>query len=206
MDKHYIDKEDGQNVGKRQILSSPNVAEAPPRVNEPVPVPSVYHDERGSIHNFKVGGRRLNVLHTKSGVMRSGDLHRVVQNDFVFSGEVEVWCLNQDGRSTMQVYKDNQYLAIPAYTPHVFHYKKDTVMAEWWDGPFHSWFYEPYRKIVEKSFRSTKPSRFDYYMVSSRMQGGQTESFLEVLSKQQVWWLGLAVGLGMGCLLRSTRR
>jgi len=75
-------------------------------------------------------------------------------------------------------------------------------MAEWWDGPFYAWFYDPYRKIVEKSFRATKPGFFAHYS----LQRGLGDSFLNMLSQQQVWWLGLAAGFGAGYLIRDRQR
>lgn len=136
------------------LLLSANVTEAPPRVNTPVPAPSVYKDGRGEIHNIKVGGKRVNILFTKQHVMRSGDIHENTQHDFIFSGQVELWILRK-GETEKKIYGPYEYLSIPPYVPHVFHFLQDTVMAEWWEpGSFHAWFYEPYRSIVQQSFSS----------------------------------------------------
>jgi hypothetical protein len=163
--------------GTKNCLHLNEVQEAPSRVNAPVATPSVYVDERGEIHNFQIGERRLNLLHTKSGVMRSGDLHKDYQHDFVFSGAVEVWCLEKDGSTQKRVYRENQYIRIPPFVPHVFHFLEDTVLAEWWDGPFHAWFYKPYRKIVEASFTGSQRGQFRHYKVSEPVNA-HTKDFI----------------------------
>lgn len=195
-------EEDGRLLGSSEILSSPNVVEAPSRINQPVPVPSIYQDERGSIHNFQVGGRRLNLLHTRAGVMRSGDIHKDNQHDFVFSGLVEVLTLRNDGTTEKKIYQENQYICIPPYTPHVFHFTRDTVLAEWWDGPFHAWLYKPYRALVEKSFQATKPGRFDHYLVVSQ---GRDSAIPSTVS-HPILWTGIIIGLALSLVFgrRST--
>lgn len=93
---------DGALVGREELLDkSPNVTH-PTVVNKLIPVPSIYKDGRGEIHSILVGDyKRINLLYTKKRVMRSGDIHRNMQHDFVFSGQVEVWFLKKDG-STMK--------------------------------------------------------------------------------------------------------
>ena len=148
-------------VGKQEILQSPNVRAAPPTVNQPVPVPSIYQDERGEIHNFRVRNKRINLLYTRKGVMRSGDIHKNRQHDFVFSGKVQVQTLRSDGTSESQVYGPYSYVCIEPYVPHIFNFLEDTIIAEWWEPePFEAWYYLPFREIVRKSFLATKPGRF----------------------------------------------
>ena len=62
--------------------------------------------------------------------MRSGDIHKDNQHDFVFSGLVEVLTLRNDGTTEKKIYQENQYICIPPYTPHVFHFTRDTVLAQ----------------------------------------------------------------------------
>lgn len=195
-------------VGRKEILESTHVKEAPTRVNSPVPFPSVYVDERGEIHNFLIGGRRLNLLHTKSGVMRSGDLHRDCQHDFVFSGAVEVWCLDKDGSTQKRIYRENQYIRIPPFVPHVFHFLEDTVLAEWWDGPFHAWFYTPYRKIVEKSFTGSQGGgQFRHYNVADRVNtyNRNIVPFKLPISDASLVFLAVLSGFAMGYLVGRRR-
>jgi hypothetical protein len=126
-------------------------------VNRPIPVPSVYKDGRGEIHNILVGPKRINLLFTKKGVMRSGDIHVNTQHDFVFEGRVEVWFLQENGSTIKHVYNEYQYIRVPPFVPHIFHFLEDTCMAEWWEPePFEAWFYSPYRRLVEQSFDGTR--------------------------------------------------
>lgn len=196
-----FEADDGKLVGSRHILQSQNVEEAPERVNRPVPVPSVYSDERGEIHNLLIcGRRRINLLFSKAGVKRSGDIHADTQHDFVFSGTVQVSTLHSDGSTQTKSYGPYQYIAIPPYTPHIFHFTQDTVMAEWWDGAFHAWFYTPYRKLVQESFRSLVPGRFSHYIVAENdnvTSGSHTAAEFQ----QKLWWTGLLLGLSIGFLL-----
>ena len=64
---------------------------------------SVQTDARGEIHNFKLGGARFNVLVTRAGVLRSGDVHRHVQYDAIFSGRVAVTS-REGGRDVRREY------------------------------------------------------------------------------------------------------
>ena len=120
-------------------------------------MPSIYKDGRGEIHNNLVGDyKRINLLYTKKGVMRSGDIHRNTQHDFVFSGQVEVWFLEKDGSTVKRIYGPNQYVRVPPLVPHIFHFLEETVIAEWWEPePFRAWFYTPCRHLVEQSFDGT---------------------------------------------------
>mmetsp|Transcript_3185 Transcript_3185/g.7311 ORF Transcript_3185/g.7311 Transcript_3185/m.7311 type:complete len:253 (-) Transcript_3185:1537-2295(-) len=155
--------DDGLLVGSASITSSPNVTEPTNAVNQAIPTPSIYYDGRGEIHNISVNDkdRRLNILYTRKGVMRSGDLHPNVQCDFVFAGSVQVWTLEKDGSTKKTIYGPKQYIEIPPYVPHVFNFLEDTVIAEWWEGRdgttsnFRAWFYKPYRCIVDESFTSS---------------------------------------------------
>jgi hypothetical protein len=148
---------DGALVGTKALLdSSPNVTQ-PTVVNRPIPVPSIYKDGRGEIHNILVGAKRINLLFTKKGVMRSGDIHVNTQHDFVFEGSVEVWLLQENGSTVKQTYNEYQYIRVPPFVPHIFHFLEDTCMAEWWEPePFETWFYTPYRRLVEQSFDGTR--------------------------------------------------
>ena len=97
-------------------------------------MPSVYRDERGEIHNVKVNNaHRINILYTKAGYMRSGDLHPNLQCDFVFAGKVKVWTLEKDGSTKIATYGKHEFISIPRGTPHVFAFVEDTIMAEWWE-------------------------------------------------------------------------
>jgi len=248
------DEDDGSLVGTPDILTkSANVVRAPDSVNRvDLPVPSAYRDSRGEIHNFLVGGVRVNLLYTRAGVMRSGDVHQVTQRDFVFEGKVRVWTLVKaegggeedvnekasgvevgggknvdDGKNKTTtetkttVYTANQYVEIPPYIPHVFEFLEDTVLAEWWDGPFEAWFYRPYRDVVVE--KSLSPSTKESETESSTPKSAEGE-FLRYVLEQETnriddklgvvatkhWFVSgtalLLIGLGVGYAIGLSRR
>ena len=183
-------------VGKKAFCESPLVEDAPPTVNRPIPVPSVYCDGRGEIHNMLVGSKRINILHSKQGVMRSGDLHPVTQHDFVFEGKVQVWTLQPDGSTQKRTYGPNQYVSIPPYVPHIFYFLQDTVVAEWWEeNRFYAWFYRPYRKLVDASWKPTVPGRFHQYQQETT-----------IASKSAFVCSGLVFGFMLGVLYSRKMR
>jgi hypothetical protein len=165
------------------------------------------------------------------GVMRSGDIHANVQHDFVFHGNVLVWILKADGSTQKTLYSDHDYIAIPAYTPHIFEFITDTVLAEWWDGagPFHAWYYEPYRSIVEASFTTATFSTTKrgggsfslYKLVSPPMEASARNTYLQEImhvsssllfqnhknSLLLCWTItGMAIGLSLGYIMGRQRR
>mmetsp|Transcript_32490 Transcript_32490/g.68647 ORF Transcript_32490/g.68647 Transcript_32490/m.68647 type:complete len:174 (-) Transcript_32490:2617-3138(-) len=111
-----------------------------------------YYDARGEIHNLKVNdAHRINILYTKAGFLRSGDIHPNEQCDFIFRGSVKVWTLSADGSTKTTTYGKHEFIKIPIGVPHVFEFVEDTVMAEWWEPQgFQAMFYKPYRDIVNQ--------------------------------------------------------
>ena len=109
-----------------------------------------FEDGRGFIQRVKKSGQAVNLLFTKKGFMRSGDLHQTIQYDFIFNGKVELWLRQEDGTDVKQIYEANSFIEIPAGIPHLFNFLEDTFMAEWWSGPFEAWYFRPYREIIEK--------------------------------------------------------
>ena len=103
----------------------------PPVGHGSVTVPSVIRDARGEIHNLEAGGTRFNVLVTRAGAMRSGDVHRSRQLDLIFSGKVAV-TTREHGRDVRREYLAGSLIVIPANVPHIFDFINDSVMAEWW--------------------------------------------------------------------------
>mmetsp|Transcript_130724 Transcript_130724/g.194791 ORF Transcript_130724/g.194791 Transcript_130724/m.194791 type:complete len:235 (+) Transcript_130724:23-727(+) len=141
--------EDQVDSGTAGILQSPHVREGPGRIAN-APVPSVFNDDRGSIHRLRVGGKRINILHSEPGIMRSGYLHPVTTYDFVVSGQVEVWVLKSTG-TQKTVYSAKDSFEIPPYTPHILNFLTKCVLTEWWEQPGDArcWVYHPYRNIVD---------------------------------------------------------
>lgn len=124
----------------------------PPQGHGVVAVPSVLKDARGEIHNLQIGGARFNILVSKAGTMRSGDVHRWPQLDMVFSGVVRV-TTREAGRDVVRTYSSGDRIVIPSNVPHMFFFVNETVMAEWWLGPFEARYYRPYREKVDSSMQ-----------------------------------------------------
>ena len=113
----------------------------------------LHTDNRGSIERKNYEGTKFNIITTKSGHMRSGDLHKNTQFDIIFSGKIELWTL-QNGTTEKRICGPNELIVIGANTPHLFYFLEDTVMAEWWNGEFEAWFYRPYRDKIEENFKN----------------------------------------------------
>lgn len=116
-----------------------------------------HEDFRGIINRHQLDGFRFNVLTTKKGGLRSGDVHPHPQYDLVLKGEFEV-TMKIDGRDVVKVYGPNEFIVIPPKVPHLFRALTDTVMIEYWEGgglPVVE-YYQPYRKLIEEQFKSGK--------------------------------------------------
>lgn len=113
---------------------------------------SIHRDFRGEIRRYETFGVKFNVLFTKKEALRSGDYHPVTQYDLILKGKFEI-TLRQDDKDVMVRKGANELIVIPANVPHLFKSLTDTVMIEWWSGPFEVQYYEPYRKLIEKQFK-----------------------------------------------------
>lgn len=111
-----------------------------------------HEDVRGFIERKDYAGTKFNIIKTVGGYMRSGDLHKNAQFDLIFSGKLELWTL-ENGTTEKRICGHNELIVINPHVPHLFNFLEDTIMAEWWDGPFEAWFYKPYRDIVEENFK-----------------------------------------------------
>lgn len=121
-------------------------------------VEEVLSDIRGEIHKLHLAGVNFNVLFSKSFSVRSGDWHKCRQFDLVLSGEVEIQYGTYE-HSRFRILLPGELFVIPPRVPHLFRFQRDTVMLEWWDGPFKVWYYRPYRQEVEKCLR--RGDKFD---------------------------------------------
>jgi quercetin dioxygenase-like cupin family protein len=81
--------------------------------------------------------------------MRSGDFHPIPQYDIILSGVFEL-TLHQDGKDIVMQKHQMELIVIPPNVPHLFRALTDTVMIEWWPGPFEAEYYEPYRNLIDK--------------------------------------------------------
>jgi hypothetical protein len=198
--ENLIKVKDYVPVGTKEILLGPHVSEGPGRIANS-PVPSIYQDDRGEIHRLRVGHRRMNVLYSKEGVMRSGYLHPHSMNDFIVSGKVEVWTLSLEG-TNKRIYSAHEFVALDPYTPHILHFLEDTILLEYWQGPFSCWYYHPYRRLVQlqNSLVENKTGLLQHLVPQDNpldSAGLSTKSFL--------WWsAGLVMGVAVGAVLATT--
>ncbi len=110
----------------------------------------VFSDSRGEIRRYEIDYTKFNVLTTKAGALRSGDYHPVKQYDLILKGEFEI-TLRQDDKDVVMKKGVNELIVIPPDIPHLFRAISDTVMIEWWEGPFEAKYYKPYRRLVENN-------------------------------------------------------
>jgi hypothetical protein len=137
-------------AGDAVIYSNPDVIKPetkPGALDKPV-----FEDMRGIIKRLELDGVKVNLLSTKKGFMRSGDLHKNKQFDMILSGKIELWTLEK-GKTVKQVIGPHTYIVLNPHVPHLFNFLEDTVMMEWWDGPFEAFFYKPYRDIIDAQFK-----------------------------------------------------
>lgn len=111
-------------------------------------------DERGSISRLKLPeGPEVNLLFTRKGAARSGDMHNCKQFDLVLSGSWEIWLKEETDKKIVR--KKGEMLEIPAEIPHLFVCKEDSWMIEWWENPIEDvlaegiTYYPRYRRIIE---------------------------------------------------------
>jgi mannose-6-phosphate isomerase-like protein (cupin superfamily) len=112
----------------------------------------VQSDVRGEIRRYDLHGVQFSLLYTKASALRSGDYHSRTQYDLLLRGSVEVW-YQKGGKTEKKVYNINELIVIPPNIPHLFKSVTDSVLLEWWDGPFDVQYYAPFRKLVEEQFK-----------------------------------------------------
>lgn len=115
----------------------------------------VHKDVRGEIRRNNFAGVKFNVLSTKAGYFRSGDFHPNIQYDLILKGKFRI-TMRKKNKDVVSEKGENEFIEIPPNTPHLFEAITDTVMLEWWSGPFEVGYYEPYRKFVEEQFGKRK--------------------------------------------------
>eukprot|EP01001_Neometanema_parovale_P010203 NODE_6433_length_847_cov_133.828729_g6197_i0.p1 GENE.NODE_6433_length_847_cov_133.828729_g6197_i0~~NODE_6433_length_847_cov_133.828729_g6197_i0.p1 ORF type:complete len:240 (+),score=29.11 NODE_6433_length_847_cov_133.828729_g6197_i0:81-722(+) len=116
-----------------------------------------FDDARGSYQQLRFGENQyLNVIFTKAGHQRSGDLHKCAQVNYISWGQVRL-TLVRHGREYVSEHSAGDVITIPAHVPHLYYFDKDTLMTEQWrhpDGspcPFEAFFYTPLRERIAKN-------------------------------------------------------
>ncbi|CAI5490886.1 unnamed protein product [Closterium sp. Naga37s-1] len=111
-----------------------------------------FEDARGKILRVSMGeGVVVNLMATKAGSRRSGDMHNCSQHDVILSGRTNLHLtdLVSGGEEVREYDGRLNVITIPPRVPHMFHFLEDNLMIEWWDCDFQAWYYRPYRDIVE---------------------------------------------------------
>jgi hypothetical protein len=126
-----------------------------------VSIEKAHSDDRGEIYHIKLDdGSQFNLLITKALSYRAGDEHPNNQYDLVLKGEVLFTQLenrfSDQERNKYNVVKNNELIELPKFIPHLFLSLTDSIVLEWWDGPFESKYYQPYRKFVDEAAMKNK--------------------------------------------------
>lgn len=111
----------------------------------------VHSDVRGDSYRFDIDGIKFNIVFTKAGFFRGGDIHPTTQYFRLLKGEAEV-TMRKEGKDIVKKAIPNEILVIPPNTPHLFKSLTDSWIVEWVDGEFKAEYYEPYRKRVKEQF------------------------------------------------------
>lgn len=95
--------------------------------------------------------------------MRSGDIHKCIQVNFIVHGKLRLTQL-VGGTDAVTIHTSGEKIEIPPHTPHLYYYEEDTLMTEQWIDSerrpcaFDAWFYKPFRERIDKSKLERKPS------------------------------------------------
>lgn len=147
-------------------FASPDVTAAP-RAALAANGSSAFSDARGAYHRLAFPGagagaggdaQYVNVVFSRAGAYRSGDMHKCDQVNLMVAGEAVLTTLRR-GRRVEQVMRAGDLVTTPAGVPHLFHFTADSTMSEYWvdreDGGklcrFRAWYYKPFRDIIDKS-------------------------------------------------------
>eukprot|EP00980_Cylindrotheca_fusiformis_P027861 scaffold22560_cov135-Cylindrotheca_fusiformis.AAC.72 len=195
-------------TGTKNILQSHHVSEGPGRIANS-PVPSIFRDDRGSIDRLRVGGKRINILHSKAGVMRSGYLHAESKFDYLMCGKVELWVLTEQGTSK-RIYNTHEVFEIPAYTPHILYFMEDTTMTEHWEqsGETRCWIYHPYRRIVDVQNSLHSKSTGQHHLLVPQIEFDRAQNQAPAVpALRSLLWLstGIAIGAVVGSILAKPK-
>ena len=115
-----------------------------------------HEDERGTIWKLILDNNTVyNIIETKAGYMRSGDIHPNNQHDLVLKGEVAIMerlpmKYTNDHIDKTYLLKDRDYMIIDKGVPHTFKSITDSIVMEWWDGPFSCEYHKELREFIEK--------------------------------------------------------
>lgn len=156
-------------AGAEYIYASPLVSAAPPPGLSPTG-DSALLDARGAYQRHAFGNATagagappapyVNVVYSRAGTLRSGDLHRCAQLNVLVTGSATLTRLVA-GDELVTAHRGgappDSVVLIPPHVPHLWAFVEDTVMTEAWLGEgggqcaFQAWYYAPFRARVAAS-------------------------------------------------------
>jgi len=164
-------------AGSEFIYDSPLVTAAP-APNLAILGDSALVDARGTYQRHAFGAADataddravppyVNVLYSKAGTLRSGDIHRCAQLNVLATGSATLTRLVAgDELVTHHVggVPPDSVILIPPHVPHLWSFTADTVMTESWLGSaadggqcaFQAWYYAPFRARVAASLDAAR--------------------------------------------------
>lgn len=109
-----------------------------------------HEDERGAIYHLKLDDDiTINLLYSKKGTARAGDIHPNKQYNVILKGSVNIF-REKEGKDEGETLFANHNTVTEPGIPHLFDFAENTIMLEWWDGPFECKYHKKYRDIIEK--------------------------------------------------------
>ena len=95
----------------------------------------------------------VNIIYTRAGHLRSGDVHTCEQLNHVVFGELTL-TQRLRGRDVVSRHAGGDVIRIPPHVPHLYFFDADTLLTEAWRTPsgapcaFRAWLYAPYRARI----------------------------------------------------------
>jgi hypothetical protein len=161
--------------------------------------PDLHHQQH---YHHPTKSLRVNLLHSKADIMRSGYLHPLPKRDVVLSGKVELWTLTPEA-TAKKTYSAGDSFEIEAYVPHILYSLEDSVVAEWWEeehsGDLKCWYYHPYRRIVDVQNGLIAPSlgRFQRLVPQDEYVSSAAAAAVAGIDRALGWW---SLGFAFGCI------
>ena len=125
-----------------------------------------FRDGRGEYSRlqFPSTNSYVNILYTRGGHYRSGDIHLCTQVNFIISGSVQRTTLEITQKKNdsccsevVRRFMQGDVVYTPPGVPHLFYFEVDSLMTEHWmhiqNGShceFEAWLYTPFRKRIPK--------------------------------------------------------
>lgn len=148
-------------VGDARIYYKPN--ESMPGLPQPPTKPGEgfkFEDARGSYERVEYpGGEYVNLVYTRAGHKRSGDIHKCAQVNTVVVGEALLTQVMKDGGETQTKLRGGDHVVIPPHVPHLYEFTRDTLMTESWTHrepdadraqcEFEAWFHKKLRARID---------------------------------------------------------